>query len=166
MSNILLARISAAHGIRGEVKLQVFAEDLASLTRRGPLTTGDGRAIEIIRLKPAKDHFIAALKGVTDRNGAEAMRGVELYIGREKLPDPEPGAVYAQDLIGRPVLLADGSLFGVVASVQNFGAGDLLEIATAASGGTIFVPYTEDYVIAEGADGITITLPDGYLDAE
>ena len=163
-AKILLARISAAHGIRGEVKLQVFAEHLGNLTDHGPLQTGAGGVIEITRLKPAKDHVIASLKGVTDRNQAEALRGTELSIDRAKLPDPGDGQVYAQDLIGLPVYVSGGERFGDIVAVQNFGAGDLLEIET--GGGTVFVPYTEDYVVAEDEQHLTIDLPQGYLDAD
>jgi 16S rRNA processing protein RimM len=163
-TKILLARVSAAHGIKGEVKLQVFAENPDNLVKCGPLESAEGRVFEIARLKPAKDHFIAALKGIADRNQAEALRGTELYIDRARLPDPGEGEVYANDLIGLPVRLKDGTLLGTVAGVPNFGAGDLLEVAVEGRRDTALIPYAEEYVVSEDGGAIVVDLPEGFLD--
>jgi 16S rRNA processing protein RimM len=163
-TKILLARISAAHGIRGEVKLQVFAENPDNLVNCGPLESGAGREFEIARLKPAKDHFIAALKGVADRGQAEALRGTELYVDRARLPEPEEGEVYAHDLVGLPVHLQDGALLGEIVGVPNFGAGDLLEVAIEGRKDTALIPYADGYVIEEDGNRIVVDLPDGFLD--
>lgn len=152
---ILLGRITGAHGIRGAVKLKSFAQNPSDISGYGPLVTGDGRAFEIARLKPAGDEFIADLEGVRDRNAAEALKGVELFIAREKLPQPKDGEVYLADLIGKPVF-ADGVELGKVASIENYGAGDLMELE---NGELLPVAF-----VAQAAEVITVSLPPGYLD--
>jgi 16S rRNA processing protein RimM len=152
---ILLGRITGAHGIRGAVKIKSFTQNPADIASYGPLTTGDGRAIEIARLKPARDEFIADLKDVRDRNAAETMKGVELFIAREKLPAPKESEFYLSDLIGKNVL-SDGVILGTVASIENYGAGDLMELA---NGELLPVAF-----IGAVGETITVSLPIGYLD--
>ena len=97
----LVGVITGAHGIRGEVKLRSFTATPDALARYAPLTTATGGTIEIAKLRPQKDGFIAVLKGVTDRNAAEALKGTELFVPRDRLPAPGAGEVYVADLIGR-----------------------------------------------------------------
>lgn len=155
MPLILLGRITGAHGIRGAVKLKSFAARPADIASYGPLITGDGRAIEITRLKPARDEFIADLKDVRDRNAAEALNGVELFIAREKLPALKGKEIYLADLIGKTVV-NDGVTLGVVNSIENYGAGDLMELANGE-----LLPVA--FVSAVG-ETISVSLPPGYLD--
>jgi len=155
MPLILLGRITGAHGIRGAVKLKSFTAKPADIASYGPLVTGDDRIIEIARLKPAKDEFIADLKDVRDRNAAEALKGVELFIAREKLPAPKESEFYLSDLIGKTVV-SDGATLGTVSSIENYGAGDLMELTNGE-----LVPVA--FVQAAG-DVITVSLPAGYLD--
>jgi 16S rRNA processing protein RimM len=155
MALILLGRITGAHGIRGAVKLTSFTQNPTDISKYGPLVTGDGRAIEITRLKPAKDEFIADLKDVRDRNAAEALKGAELFIAREKLPAPKESEFYLGDLVGKTVL-SDGVTLGTVASIENYGAGDLMELS---SGELVPVAFIKTF-----GDAITVSLPVGYLD--
>src|SRR5262245_48222364 len=97
---ILIGRITGAHGIRGEVKLQSFTDDPPNIARYGPLVTGTGAAIEILRLHRQRSGFIAALKGVGDRNAAEALKGSELFIARERFPLLADNEIYVHDLVG------------------------------------------------------------------
>jgi 16S rRNA processing protein RimM len=83
---ICVARIGAAHGTTGEVRLWSFTGDAGAVGRYGALETADGRSIEIESLRPAKGHFIARIKGVTDRNGAERLRNVDLFVPRDRRP--------------------------------------------------------------------------------
>jgi 16S rRNA processing protein RimM len=152
---ILLGRITGAHGIRGAVKLKSFTQNPADISKYGPLVTGDGRTIEIARLKPAKDEFIADLKDVRDRNAAEALKGVELLIAREKLPAPRESEFYLSDLIGKNVL-SDGVTLGTVASIENYGAGDLMELS---NGELVPVAFVQTV-----GEAIAVSLPPGYLD--
>ena len=154
--SILIGRITGAHGIRGAVKLASFAASPADIAKYGPLSASDGRVFEIAHLKPAKDGFIADLKSVRDRDAAEALRGVDLFVAREKLPPPAAGEFYLVDLVGKQVKAA-GKEIGSVTGIQNFGAGELLELDNGLLVPVLFVHSTED-------QNITVDLPEGYLD--
>src|ERR1700720_127603 len=100
-SQICVARIGAAHGVRGAVKLWTFTEDPFAVKCYGPLTTKDGaRQFEVTHARQAKDHLVATLKGVTTRDEAERLSGLELYVAREKLPATDEDEYYHADLIG------------------------------------------------------------------
>ncbi len=159
---IVMGVITAAHGIRGEVKLKSFTEVPEDIAAYGPLYLNDGpRTLEILSLKPAKGHFIARLKGVGDRNAAEALKGVKLKVPRSRLPEPEEDEFYYEDLIGLGVEDVSGELVGRVCAVQNFGAGDLLEIRPP-KGRSFFVPFTRRDVpeidLAEGR--VVVRMPE------
>jgi 16S rRNA processing protein RimM len=138
---ICVARIGAAHGTIGEVRLWPFTADPQAVASYGALTTADGRAIEIASLRPGKGFFIARIAGVTDRNGAERLRNVDLFIPRDRLPPPAADEYYHADLIGLAAQDRGGNSLGTVIAVHNFGAGDLLEIAPA-RGETLLLPFT------------------------
>ena len=87
--SVLVGVIVGAHGIKGEVKLKSFTSEPLSIGRYGPLQSSSGQKYEITRLKAAKDDFIASLKNVNDRNEAETLKGVELFVSREKLPETQ-----------------------------------------------------------------------------
>ena len=141
MTRVCVGQIGAAHGVRGEVRLRSFTEDPLGVTRYGALETEDGRAIEIEAVRPARDVLVARLKGISDRDAAEALKNVRLYVPRERLPQPDDDEFYYADLIGLAAQTADGAAFGVVKAVHNFGAGDLLEIEPAAGGATVMLPF-------------------------
>ena len=142
-SRICVARIGAAHGTGGEVRLwpyTVKAEDVAAY---GPLQTEDGtRVFEIVSLRPGKDFMVARLKGVSDRTAAERLCNTDLYVSRERLPAPEPDEFYHADLIGLCAEDTAGKAIGTVVAIHNFGAGDILEIAPEARGETLMHPFT------------------------
>lgn len=165
-NRICVAKIGAAHGTRGEVRLWSFTARAEAVKAYGPLETADGRcAVEIESLRPSKDFFIARLKGVTDRAAAERLCHVELYVPRERLPPPEPDEFYHADLIGLEARDMAGRAIGTVIAVHNFGAGDLLEIAPATGRDTVMLPFSTSTVpsvdIATG--GIAVDLPEGLL---
>jgi 16S rRNA processing protein RimM len=147
-TRVCVARIGAAHGTGGEVKLWPFTVEPQDVARYGALETADGVAFEIEALRPAglpgpsADCFIARFKGVTDRSAAERLRNVELYVPRARLPAPQPDEFYHADLIGLRVEGGHGEAIGSVVAVHNFGAGDLLEIALAQGRDTVMVPFT------------------------
>src|SRR5687767_9090093 len=91
---VLVGLITSAHGIKGEVKLRSFTADPEAIAAYSPLETANGEKIAIAKLRAQKDGFIAILKGVTDRNRAEALRGTELFVPRVRLPEPDEGEVY------------------------------------------------------------------------
>jgi 16S rRNA processing protein RimM len=142
-NRICIARIGAAHGTSGQVRLWPFTAEPQAVSRYGPLETADGaRSFEIEALRPAKDCLIARLKGVTDRSAAERLCNLDLYVPRERLPAAQHDEFYHADLIGLAVEDAGGKAIGTVVAVHNFGAGDLLEIVPAAGGDTVMFPFT------------------------
>ena len=129
-AQVCVARIGAAHGVRGAVKLWTFTEDPFAVTRYGPLSTKDGaRAFEVAHAREGKGHLVATLKGVTSRNEAERLNGLELYVAREKLPATDEDEYYHTDLIGLAAVTATDEPLGKVIAIHNFGAGDIIEIA-------------------------------------
>ncbi len=141
-AHICLARIGAPHGVRGQVRLWTFTEDPYAVLDYGPLATKDGkRTIEIDNVREAKGHLVATLKGVTDRDEAARLNGVELYVARDALPDTEDGEYYHADLIGLAAVNAAGEAIGRVVAMHDFGAGDIIEIAPP-SGPTLLLPFT------------------------
>jgi 16S rRNA processing protein RimM len=143
---ICVARIGAAHGVRGAVKLWTFTEDPLAVQRYGPLLTKDGaRQFEVTHAREAKDHLVATLKGVATREDAERLNGIELYIAREKLPDTSEDEYYHADLIGLAAVTADDAPIGRVIAIHNFGAGDIIEIAPP-HGATMLLPFTNAVV--------------------
>ena len=165
---VLVGVIVGAHGIKGEVKLKSFTSEPSSIGRYGPLQSSSGQKFEIIKLKAAKDDFIAGLKNVNDRNQAETLKGVELFVAREKLPKLETHEAYAHDLMGLDVVLENGSRLGKLVAMPNYGAGDLLEVAVDGEAETILIPFTTAFVPQDdfSSGTIIVNLPEGYLDAE
>ena len=158
---ICVARIGAAHGVRGEVKLWTFTEDPLAITRYGALSTKDGaRQFEVSRAREAKGFLVATLKGVTTRNEAERLNGVELYIARDQLPETEAGEYYHAYLIGLAAVTTAGEPLGHVIAIHNFGAGDIIEIAPR-SGATLMLPFSDAVVPTVDIAGgrVVIELP-------
>ena len=143
---ICIARIGAAHGVRGAVKLWTFTEDPFAVKAYGPLLTKDGaRQFEVAHVREAKDHLVATFKGVASREDAERLNGIELYIARDKLPETDEDEYYHADLIGLAAVNAANEAIGRVIAIHNFGAGDIIEIAPA-SGPTLLLPFTNAVV--------------------
>jgi len=161
-AKICVARIGAAHGVRGAVKLWTFTEDPFAVKVYGPLSTKDGaRRFELTSAREAKDHLVATFKGVATREEAERLNGIELYVPREKLPDTEDDEYYHADLIGLTAETTAGATLGRVLAIHNFGAGDIIEIAPP-SGPTMLLPFTNAVVpTVDLANGrVVIALPD------
>ncbi len=139
---IKLGVISSAHGVRGQVKIRSFTADPDNLAAYGDLQDKSGKKYNITVLSSNKDVLIAAIKDITDRNEAEKLRSVELYIPRSALPDPEENEYYHEDLIGLEVFTAENLPYGRVISVHNFGAGDIIEVRLV-SGKEEFLPFNK-----------------------
>jgi 16S rRNA processing protein RimM len=141
---VCVAEIGAPHGVRGEVRLKSFTADPAAVAAYGPLESEDGaRRFRVLGARPARDALIARLEGIADRDAAEALRGLRLYVSRERLPPPAEDEFYHADLIGLAVVDTAGRPLGTVTAVQNFGAGDLIEVAPAEGGPGVLVPFTK-----------------------
>jgi 16S rRNA processing protein RimM len=160
-AQICIARIGAAHGVRGAVKLWTFTEDPMAVKAYGPLTTKDGaRQFEVTDAREAKGHLVATLKGVTSRDEAERLNGLELYIAREKLPATGEDEYYHADLIGLAAVTPANEPLGRVIAIHNFGAGDIIEIAPP-HGATMLLPFTNAVVPSVDLAGgrVVIELP-------
>jgi 16S rRNA processing protein RimM len=158
---ICVARIGAAHGVRGAVKLWTFTEDPLAVKRYGPLTTKDGaRQFEVASAREANGHLVATLKGVATREEAERLNGLELYIAREKLPETDADEYYHADLIGLAAVTVANEPIGRVTAIHNFGAGDIIEIAPP-HGATLLLPFTNAVVptVDLGSGRVVIVLP-------
>ena len=165
--SILIATIGAAHGVKGEVRVKSFAAVPTALGEYARLASEDGRRLEIEKLRPTKgDVLIAKFRGVDDRNAAEALNGVSLYVDRNILPAPEEDEYYHADLIGLAALDAAGEPLGTVVAVHDFGAGDILDIATE-SGPSLLVPFTKAVVPEVDIAAGTITvIPPAEVEGE
>ena len=144
MSNrpVTLAVVIGAHGVTGEVRLKLFAEGLDSLTAHKIFNDG---ALTLKNLRPGNNGAIARFAEVVDRNAAEAMRGTELTVPRDALPPLAEGEYYHDDLIGLPCLSTEGEDLGKCVAVENFGAGDVIEIERP-DGKRFMVPMKEEAV--------------------
>jgi 16S rRNA processing protein RimM len=161
MADILLGVIIGAHGIRGHVKIKSFTEDPMAIALYGTLVTPDGRSFDISKAKPTtEDVLIATLSGVTDRTAAEALKGLELRVARDHLPPTAEGEYYLGDLVGRKAF-ANGVELGPVIGIQNYGAGDLIEIQPPKKGATLLVPTA---FVATSQPDVILDLPEGFLD--
>ncbi len=159
---ICLGAIFGSAGIKGAVRLKVFTEDIKSITSYGPVTIigpefPDGKRFDVEILHNVKGGVAAKLKGVNDRNMAEALKGSELYIERTSLPDiEEDGDFYFEDLIGLNAKDQKGDFFGRVEGVFNFGAGDIIEVNLEFEKGKRMYPFSDE-VVPE------VNLEAGYL---
>jgi len=161
-AQICVARIGAAHGVRGAVKLWTFTDDPFAVKNYGPLSTRDGvRQFEITSAREAKDHLVATFKGVATRDEAERLNGIELYIARDKLPATEDDEYYHADLIGLDAVTPANEPLGRVIAIHNFGAGDIIEIAPPA-GATMLLPFSNAVVPTVDIPGgrVVIELPE------
>ena len=144
---ICVAQIGGAHGLRGELRLKSFTADPMAVSNYGPLTTEDGSAtFEIEAVRAGKGHLIVRFRGVGDRNTAERLVNVRLFVPRERLPMPAPDEFYHAYLIGLAAVTSDGTEIGTVVAIHDFGAGDILEVQPNAGGTTVMVPFTADFV--------------------
>jgi 16S rRNA processing protein RimM len=151
---ILVGRVAGAFGVKGELKLTAYGDDPQALARYRDLKRADGSpALTLTGGRAQKGALIARAEEVTTREDAEGLRGLELYVPRDALPPPDEDEFYLADLIGLAVIAPDGAPLGRIKSVQNFGAGDLLEIAPE-TGPTWWLPFTREAApevkIAEG----------------
>jgi 16S rRNA processing protein RimM len=165
---ICVAEVGAAHGTRGEVKLRSFTADPMAVKDYGPLESEDGSAsFEIEALRSAKDHLVARLSGVRDRDAAERLTSMRLFVRRARLPKTDADEFYHADLIGLSAVTADGRELGRVVAIHDFGAGDILELRPAEGRDTLMLPFTAATVpVVDIAGGrIVVDPPPGFFKA-
>jgi 16S rRNA processing protein RimM len=124
---IALAAVAGAHGVKGEVRLKLFSESVGSLSRHRQVVVG-GAVRRLLAVRGSGKGAVAKFEGVADRSAAESLRGLLVEVDREELPPLEEGEYYHADLIGLPAVDREGNPLGTVVAVENYGAGDLLEI--------------------------------------
>jgi 16S rRNA processing protein RimM len=163
---VAIAKIGGAHGTRGEVRLFAFADDPLAIGSYGALEDETGaRRFRILSLRPGKNHLIARLEGVDDRSKAEQLANLELFVAREKLPAlSDRNTFYQADLIGLRVETREGKALGTITGVQNFGAGDILEISLEGGGTSVMIPFLDTFVpLVDVAGGRMVVEPPAGL---
>lgn len=165
---VCVAAITGAHGVRGLVKVKSFTDDPLAFADYGPLEDDGGRRRFDLAVKSSvKGQFLAEIAGVSDRDAAAALAGTTLWVDRDRLPPPDEDEdeFYHADLIGLPVVLADGTPLGTVRALYDFGAGDVMEIARPGTA-PVVVPFTKAAVpvvdIAQGR--VVVDPPAGLMD--
>ena len=144
---VLLGEVGSAHGIRGDVIVRSYAANPEDIATYGVLESADGKVLPKLAVVRVTDRgVIARFAGVSDRNKAEMLKGTQLWIARDRLPAAGDGEYYHADLIGLDAVAPDGMAIGHVIAVENFGAGDLLEIRLKDSKQTEYVPFTNAVV--------------------
>lgn len=165
---VCLGRASGARGLKGEVRIRTFTDDPLSFAAYGPVATEDGsRQFKILDVKPAKDGVTARFEGVKTREEAEALKGVEFFVDRDRLPKAEDDEeFYHADLVGLVAVSGEGSALGQIIAVQNYGAGDLLEIRPATGGKSVLVPFTREIVPDMDIEGgwLLVLPPEGLFE--
>ncbi len=151
---ILMAKIGAAQGLRGEVRVSSYTEDPTALGDYGNLVAADGRVFEILEVREGKNVVIVRFRGINDRNAAESLNGIELFIDRDNLPDDDldEDEFYYTDLEGLEAVDAEGKSYGSVTAVHDFGAGDLLELKGAGRRPAL-IPFSEAAVLEIDLEG-------------
>ena len=150
---VALAAVAGAHGIKGEVRLKLFADSIASLKAHKSVYVG-GELRAMRDLRDANKTAIARFDGVSDRTAAEALRGQLVEVDRAALPPLEEGEYYHADLVGLPCVDEAGTVLGSVAEIVNFGAGDLIEVLLA-DGKRSLIPF-RDPIAVLGADKLVL----------
>jgi len=148
---VTLAVIIGAHGVGGEVRLKLFTDDLQA----HPSLTVGGRALTLKSIRPGPNGAVARFAEIADRNAAEALRRTELTVPRSALPPLGEGEYYHADLIGLPCVSTEGELLGAVVAVDNFGAGDVIEIERP-GGKRFMVPMNAEAVPEWNGDRLVI----------
>jgi 16S rRNA processing protein RimM len=144
---VLLGRITAAHGIRGEVMIHAYTEPPENISAYGALTDRSGaRAFDIECRRVTARGVVARLAGVSNRSAAEALKGTDLYVMRDRLPTAAEGEFYHWDLVGLAAVNAQGRCIGEIVAVQNYGAGDLLEVRLTGCARTQLIPFSDAFV--------------------
>ena len=160
---VLLGHVASAHGIRGDVVVRAHTGDPEDLGSYGLLSDASGtRTFEIAQLRVTAKGVVVRFKGIADRNAAEAMRGMELYVPRAALPPTDDGSYYHVDLIGLEAVSQEGTNVGRVIAVQNFGAGEMLEIKRPGEAETVYVPFTDTFAptVDIAAGRVVVIIPE------
>ena len=162
---VCVGAIAGSFGVRGEVRLKSFCAEPSAIADYAPLEDDSGVSFSVTLTRPIKNGFAARLGGITTKEQADALKGVQLYAPRDRLPAPEDDEYYHADLIGLTVLDTGGTEIGVVRNVLDHGAGDLLEIQAPGQSATVLLPFTRACVPTVDIAGgrIIADPPEGLL---
>lgn len=151
---VLMATIGAAQGLRGEVRVKTYTTEPMTFGDYGNLHSLDGRVFEVLELREAKNVLVVRFRGVNDRNAAEALNGLELYIERDNLPDEEleDDEFFYADLEGLQAIDDYGNHYGIVSAIYDFGAGDVLELKGEGRR-PVLIPFNEAAVMDIDLEG-------------
>jgi 16S rRNA processing protein RimM len=158
---VLLGIVAAPHGVRGLVRIRSFTEDPMAVAGYGPLSDETGKKrFTVEALSASRGAVLARIEGVADRNAAEALRGVKLYVERSVLPETGEKEWYEADLIGLAAVGQDGRDWGKVVAFHDFGAGSMLEVS-----GGVMLPFTDEAVPEIDVEGgkVIVNPPEGLL---
>ena len=152
---ILVGQVAGGFGVKGEVRVTAYTTEPKTLLSFGVLLRADGSpGLTLISARPEKTAVVGRAKEIATKEQADALRGLKLYIHRDRLPEPDEDEFYLTDLVGLEARDPDGVVLGSIRAVQNFGADDMLEIAPATGGPTWYLPFTREAApelhIAEG----------------
>lgn len=152
---VRLGHIAGPHGVRGDVLIKSYTDVPQDIASYGPLHTQHGTTLKIIKCRSSSKGVVAFLEGVTSRSAAEALKGTELSVDRDQLPEPvDDDEWYVTDLVGLDVRDEVGAVIGTVVTVHDFGAGELIELRLPDRPQTLLAPFTKDIVpdvqVAEG----------------
>ena len=163
---ICVGAIGGSYGVRGEVRLKSFCAIPSDIADYSPLSSEDGSQTFTLTLtRPIKNGFAGRLSGISTKEQADAIKGLQLYARRDQLPSLPDDEYYHADLIGLEVVDTGGALLGHVKSVQNHGAGDLLELHGPNLSATVLLPFTLAIVptVDLEAGRIVADPPDGLV---
>ena len=148
MKRVLIGRITTAHGVRGDVKVQYFLENVDLLFSDAGVYTSDTKPERVVltyKNDLKGDVVVCSVSGISDRNAAERLRGTQLYLDEQDLPPPDAGMVYLRELEGLEAVTPEGKALGTVLGVRNFGASDLLEIKGKKE--NYYIPFCEPFLV-------------------
>ena len=167
VDDVLVGAFGGPHGVLGEIRLKSYTQDPMSIAGFGALRDSSGRFYEIAAARLFKeDLLIVKLRGVADRDAAQKLTNLKLYVARKELPPPGEDEFYCLDLIGLSAETRDGQVLGTIVAVPNYGAGDILEIAPPA-GETLLFPFTRAIVPhVDVAGGKVIVEPPEVTEAD
>jgi 16S rRNA processing protein RimM len=161
-NDVLIAAVIGAHGLKGDVKVKTFTATPEALARYRRLHAKDGRVFTNAQFRPGNaDEAVVTFSEVVDRNTAEGLKGLELFVARDTLPAPDENEFYHADLIGLSAMDEADRVIGTVKAIHNYGAGDVIEIARG-EGDTVLLPFARDFVpMVDVANGrVVIAVPE------
>ena len=160
--DVLLAAVIGAHGLKGEVKVKTFTATPDGLARYRRLHAKDGQVFTLATVRPGKaDEAAVSFAEVVDRNTAEGLKGLELFVARDAMPVTAENEFYHADPIGLSAMDEADRIIGTVKAIHNYGAGDVIEIARG-EGDTVMLPFAKDFVpLVDVANGrVVIAVPE------